>query len=287
MGNLRVAALQMGPATGSRKEIFKRILNLLEEAAKKEAQIVCFPELALTPYFPAKPLYLQDKEKYFEELPNARIQPLLDLACAYRLGIILPYAEKAGEKFFNSALVINQEGNIIGKYRKVHIPLSYPDSQGRIRNYEDQYFSSGNLGFPIFHLLGVKIGIQICYDRHFPEGFRVLALKGAEIVFLPTNSPTYGQVERKRLWEAILTVRAYENGFFLVASAKAGVEDGIEYIGGSCIVSPKGTFLARATTEDDEVVMAEINTNLVWEARKDLPFLAVRRKEHYLPLCSL
>ncbi|MBE3572102.1 MAG: carbon-nitrogen hydrolase family protein [Moorella humiferrea] len=286
MNSLRVAALQMGPASQTAQAVLERMLKLIEDAGRGGAQIVCFPELAFTPYFPSRPLNTEDREKYFEELPSERIEPLLTLARVYRLGIILPYAEKAAGRFYNSALIIDGEGHICGKYRKIHLPLSQPDSRGKVRNYEDQYFRSGDLGIPVFSIDGVKIGVQICYDRHFPEGFRVLALQGAEVVFLPTNSPSYGLQERRRLWEALLTVRAYENGIFLVVAAKAGVENGIEYLGGSSIVSPRGDFLAQAKSNNDEIVLAELNLDLVLEARKDLPFQLVRRPECYQLLCK-
>lgn len=286
MNSLRVAALQMGPASQTTQALLERMLKLIEEAARSGAQLVCFPELAFTPYFPSRPLSPQDREKYFEELPNERIEPLLTLARAYHLGMILPYAEKAAGRFYNSALLIDGEGHICGKYRKIHLPLSQPDSRGKVRNYEAQYFRSGDLGFPVFTLAGVKIGVQICYDRHFPEGFRVLALQGAGVVFLPTNSPSYGLQERRRLWEALLTVRAYENGFFLVVAAKAGVENGIEYLGGSSIISPQGNFLAQAKSNNDEIVLAELNLDLVLKARQDLPFQLVRRPEYYRLLCK-
>ncbi|MFZ5633533.1 MAG: carbon-nitrogen hydrolase family protein [Bacillota bacterium] len=282
MRKLTVAALQMGPS-GTREENLERMGLLLREAAARGAKIACFPELALTPYFP-KHRDLPEADRFFDGPGSKWLEELSKLAAQVGVCLVLPYAERDGDRRYNSALIFDGRGRRAGSYRKVHIPRGIPNSRGEIQNYEDSYFDPGDLGLPVFDLGVARVGLQICYDRHFPEGFRSLALSGAEIIFLPTNSPTYGRAQRRQLWRSLLQVRAYENGVFLVAAGKAGVEEGLEFIGGSAVVSPKGEFEAVAGTIGDEVICATIDLNEVIKARQDLPLTLVRRPELYRQL---
>jgi len=279
MSAIGVAALQMGPS-GTREENLGRMSSLLRQAAAGGAQIVCFPELSLTSYFP-KEKNPPDVLRYFEDAGSPWLDQLRNLAARLDINVIVPFAEIEGPRRYNSAVVFDRRGGLAGKYRKVHLPRGLPNSRGEIQNFEDSHFDPGDLGFPVFDLGAVRIGLQICFDRHFPEGFRALALSGAEIVFLPTNSPTYGRDQRRQIWRSLLQVRAYENGLFLVAAAKAGVEEGLEYIGGSAVVSPRGVFLAEAGTVGDEVVLAAADPAEVAAARQDLPLPLVRRPQLY------
>ena len=276
MSNMvRISAAQMGPSTfeaskPNKRENIQRILNLLEKAVREQVKIVCFPELALTDYFPAH----MDAayEYYFDQIPNESTKPIFTLTRENKISVILPYAEFDGVSFFNSAAVIH-EGNIIGKYRKIHIPGAIVDQDvGLIVTSENQYFAPGNLGFPVFAIQGVRIGIQICYDRFFPEGYRALALKGAQVVFNPTNTGYRGLAWRKTSWETFLTVRSFENNLFLVGVNKAGDENGIEFAGDCMIFNPLGgTVMARSKTKEDELVIVDIDLDDILKAKKLLP----------------
>lgn len=277
--SLKIAAIQMRGVINL-DDTLRRMEQLVQSAAEQEVQIACFPELVLSGYFPrSKP----DKchQKYFLEDHDEPLQSIIAMALNYKVALIIPYAEREGSNYYNTALVVNRDGIMIGKYRKMHLPLDQPDATGRVRNYEPRHFSPGNLGFPVFEIEGLKFGIQICFDRHLPEGFRCLALAGAQLVFLPTNSPSYGRRDRLQQWRQLLAVRAYENGVYLIAAAKAGMEENESYLGGSAMISPRGEILAEAQGEDDELVVATIDLTKLKEARTDLPFHLARRPGMY------
>ncbi|HUI16829.1 MAG TPA: carbon-nitrogen hydrolase family protein, partial [Alphaproteobacteria bacterium] len=181
---LKVAAAQTGAVlSDDMRPGVAAACRMVEEAAKAQAQAICFPELFLTPFFPNR--LIQDSAKYFLELPSPIVQPLLDLAREKAMALILPFGERSGKFFYNAAAVFDRAGRHLGTYRKTHIPAILPSElKGGTGSYEKFYFSPGS-EFPVFELEGVKIGIQICYDRKFPEGSRALALKGAEVLFMP------------------------------------------------------------------------------------------------------
>jgi len=197
--------------------------------------------------------------------------------------IILPFAEKDGIFHYNSTLVIDANGKILGTYRKIHIPAYFTtDLKGGTGSFERLYFAPGNLGFPIFNTAFGRLGVQICYDRMYPEGYCSLALKGAEIVYNPTNYATYGLNYRVKAWGRLLIARAYENGFFVVAPNKAGVENGRNNVGRSLIISPiGGEILAEAQTEKDELIVAGVDLDDVIKAHRRLPFWCDRRPDQY------
>lgn len=266
---------QMGPSSfkggkPDKEENVRRILKLAEKGLQREVKIICFPELALTDYFPARmdPQF----EDYFDQIPNEVTKDIFLFTQEHPISIILPYAEFDGVAFYNSAALIHQ-GKLIGKYRKVHIPGAIIDQEvGLIVSSENQYFAPGNLGFPVFDIWRVKIGVQICYDRSFPEGYRALALKGAQIVFNPTNTSYRGLAWRKTSWETFLVVRSFENNLFVVGVNKAGVENGIEFAGDSMAFNPVGgTVMARTQTKEDELVAVEVNLDDILKAKKLLP----------------
>lgn len=279
---LTVAAAQVGPTTDDKAATVERLAALLDEAGQRSVQMLCFPELCLMPFFPAR--LVRDNDAFFDDLPSPLIEPLLSRVRRYRIALVLPYGEREGDAHYNSALVFDERGEVVGKYRKVHIPAYFPSNlPGGTGSFERLYFAPGNLGFPVFHVMGVKIGVQICYDRLFPEGSRALALKGAEVVFYPNNLAAYGQAYRWTVWERLLCVRAYENGFFGVAPNKAGREGVRDNIGQSLIVGPLegGEVLAKAASDGDELVVATIDLAQVSEARKRLPFWRDRRPDQY------
>lgn len=275
MSDVKISAAQMGPSSETKEENVDRIVDLVAEAVKAKSQIICFPELSLTSYF--APYNDSNFHKHFDTLPNQITEGLFDYLKDKNIFVILPYAEFDGFKYYNSAVIIHK-GEIIGKYRKVHLPGAFPNEKG-VSGYERLYFAPGNLGFPVFDLGSVKIGIQICYDRLFPEGFRSLALQGAQIIFNPTNAPKW---RGDASWERLLRTRAFENGLFVVGVGKGGNEQGKEYLGQSMIISPiDGEIKNIANTDKDELVSSIIDLKDIHEARKILPFWRDRVPHQY------
>jgi len=280
-----IGAGQMGPSSFidgkvDKKDNVRRILKLLEKGILEKVKIICFPELALTDYFPV--CMDANFEYYFDQIPNDLTKDIFAFSQEHPISVILPYAEFDGVSFYNSAGIIHQ-GKLIGKYRKVHIPGAIVDPEvGLIISSENQYFTTGNLGFPVFDLQGVKVGVQICYDRSFPEGYRALALKGAQIVFNPTNTGYRKLAWRKTTWETFLTVRAFENNFFVVGVNKAGSENGLDYAGDTMVFNPiGGTVMVKSQTKDDELVVAEIDLDDIIKAKKLFPVFRDRNPSAY------
>jgi len=287
---IKIAALQLsGPtcvetetADKDKAAIIERLINLVKEAAKKGVNIACTTELSLTPFFCRK--LIRNNDYLFDDLPSTLVEPLIMEAKKNNMSLILAYAEKDGIKRYNSALVFDTDGTIIGKYRKVHIPAYFPSNlPGGTGSYERLYFTPGDLGFPIFYIksLNIKIGVQICYDRMFPEGYRILGLKGADIVFNPTNYATYGQDYRIKVWGRLVQSRAYENGFFVCIPNKAGVDGDRENVGRSMVIDPRGDIIIRGSGDKEEVVAVEINLEEVLEGRRRIPFWRDRRPNTY------
>jgi len=279
---ITVAAAQSGPVlSDDMRPGVAAACGMVEEAAAKGVDIVCFGELFLTPFFPNR--LIQDYEKFFLELPSEITDPLFRLARAKGVAMIFPYGERAGKYFYNSAAVFDRAGRHLGTYRKTHIPAILPSElKGGTGSYEKFYFSPGS-EFPVWDLEGVKIGIQICYDRKFPEGSRALALKGAEVLFMPICAATYGETKlRGNTWELPLQARAYENGTFVVAVNRAGNENGRNNMGKSMIVNPVGAeIMAIACGDKPELLVATLDLDDVSAAQKSLPWWRDRRPELY------
>jgi predicted amidohydrolase len=279
---ITVAAAQTGPVlSDDMRPGVAAACGMVEEAAAKGVDVICFSELFLTPFFPNR--LTQDYEKYFLELPSEITDPLFKLARAKGIAMIFPYGERAGKYFYNAAAVFDRAGKHLGTYRKTHIPAILPSElKGGTGSYEKFYFSPGS-EFPVWDLEGVKIGIQICYDRKFPEGSRALALKGAEVLFMPICAATYGETKlRGNTWELPLQARAYENGTFVVAVNRAGNENGRNHMGKSMIVNPVGAeIMAVASGDKPELLVARLNLDDVDAAQKSLPWWRDRRPELY------
>ena len=301
---IRIAGAQMGPTqrADSRHHTLGRLIGLLEHAAAQRAQLVVFPELAFTTFFPR---WLFDDptelEACFEHgLPNPNVQALFDRARALRVGFAIGYAERAGDgRRFNSAVLIDPAGNAAGKYRKVHLPGSVEPRPGeRFQQLEKRYFEYGDLGFPTWRVPAFAngvLGMLICNDRRWPEAWRVLALRGVELVCIGYNSAAYdpngGDSEDAalRTWHAQLVAQAnaYMNATWAIAVAKAGDEDGSGLIGGSCIVDPNGRIVAEAKTLDDEVILADCDLDACRQGKdKMFNFAAHRRPHWYGPITS-
>ena len=300
---IRLAGAQMGPnsVSDSRARILERMLVLLEAGARGGAALVVFPELAFTTFFPR---WTFDDESrllaYFERgMPNANVQALFDRARALRVGFHVGYAELTPEGHrYNSALIVGPDGRVLLKYRKVHLPGTVEPRPGqKFQQLEKRYFRYGDLGFPVVRAgqqwNDAALGILICNDRRWPEGWRVLGLQNVELVCIGYNSAAYDpngsdtESAELRTFHSTLVVQAnaYMNATWAVSVAKAGNEDGSGLIGGSVIVDPNGQIRAQARTLDDEVIFAEADLDLCRHGKERMfNFAAHRRPQWYAPI---
>jgi predicted amidohydrolase len=296
---LRAAAAQMGPTqkADSREHTLGRMLALLEEAAARGATLVVFPELAFTTFFPRWLFEAEALDHYFERgMPNPAVQPLFDRARELGVGFYVGYAELTSDgQRFNCSILVDRDGEILGRYRKVHLPGSVePRAGAAYQQLEKRYFEYGDLGFPAFRAgpdWGHAImGMMICNDRRWPEGWRVLGLQGVELVCVGYNSAAYdpnGGVSEDaalRTFHSRLVTQAnaYMNATWAIAVAKAGNEDGSGLIGGSCIVDPNGRIVTEAQTLADEIIVADLDLDLCRQGKdKMFNFAAHRRPEQY------
>jgi predicted amidohydrolase len=295
---VRVGGAQLGPIQrrDSRKDAVDRMIALLEEAHAKGCDLVVFPELALTTFFPRWNMDDQAEiDAYFEtEMPNPVVQPLFDKAKAYGMAFSFGYAELAEEggtrHRYNTAILVDRDGTIVGSYRKVHLPGHAAFDPARsFQHLEKKYFEPGNLGFRVWPFLGGIFGLCICNDRRWPETYRVMGLQGVEMVLLGFNTPSSNsqrpsEDKAVRTFHNELSVQsgAYQNGTWVVAVAKAGTEDGHELMGGSTIVNPLGQIVARSETLGDELILADCDLddcNFIKQTVFD--FARHRRIEHY------
>ncbi len=274
-----VAAAQMGPNNegASREEIVERMLVLLERATREGVELIAYPEMALTTYFPKK--IRRDFDQFFEtEVPPKALEPLLRRAAEARVAVHVGFCEKADGKYFNSALLTDRDGRLCGTFRKIHLPgTKAPDSFAQV--HEPYYFAHGDTGYRVWDCAGARVGIAICQDRRYPESYRALALQGAEIILIGYNTPISALA--LDLNELCMRAGAYANACFVVGIAKAGIEDGVELIGGSCVINPQGQVVARASTTGDELITARIDLDLMTPVRKRWNFLGRRQPQHY------
>src|SRR5262249_12972267 len=256
---------QMGPSqkADSRQVVVRRMLDLLEQAKTERCDLVVYPELALTTFFPR--WYMTDQAEvdvWFErEMPNAATRALFEQAAQYSIALSFGYAELTADgHHFNTSILVDRDAKIVGKYRKVHLPGHAEfDPQRAFQHLEKRYFEPGDLGFPVERTMARILGMFICKDRRWPETYRVMGLQGVELIVLGYNTPSVNSQKpdegpQKRMFHHRLTLQAgaYQNSTWVVAVAKGGVEDGYPLIGGSIIVKPYGEIAAQAKTEDDE-----------------------------------
>lgn len=250
-------------------------LSFIEEAATQGVQIVCMQEVFTTPYFCAE----QEPRWYeaVEKIPDGPTVKLMqEVAKKHGMVIIVPiYEEEITGVYYNTAAVIDADGKYLGKYRKNHIPHTKPGF------WEKYYFKPGNLGYPTFETAFARVGVYICYDRHFPEGARALGLNGAEIVFNP-SATVAGLSEY--LWELEQPAHAVANGYFVGAINRVGHEkpwDIGEFYGKSYFCNPRGKIIAQASRDSDELVVAELDLDQIREVRNVWQFFRDRRPETY------
>jgi N-carbamoylputrescine amidase len=277
--HLTLGLIQMACEEDPKKNL-DRALTRVDEAAKAGAQLISLSELFRSRYF------CQTNDPRFFELAETVPGPTTELlgrvAKEHRTVLIASLFEKAGEKFYNTACVLDADGRFLGKYRKVHIP---DDPQNYYSEYF--YFTPGDLGFKAFETRYAKIGVQVCWDQWFPEGARALALQGAEILFYPTaigwqreGDETLGKAERDA-WVTVQRGHAISNTVFVAAANRIGVEDHLNFWGSSFVADPLGRVLGQASSDREENLLVELPMNRIEEVRKDWPFLKCRRDDAY------
>jgi N-carbamoyl-D-amino-acid hydrolase len=292
-----VGAAQLGPIqrAEARPQVVKRLLDLLHQAKTHGCDLVVFPELALTTFFPR--WWMEDQaeiDAFFErEMPGPETRPLFEEANRLGIGFYLGYAEFFTEgsapRRFNTSILVDQAGRIVGKYRKIHLPGHAEHEPWRaFQHLEKRYFEVGDLGWGVWRAFGGLVGMCICNDRRWPETYRVMGLQGVEMVLLGYNTPVHhppapehdllGNFHNQLSMQA----GAYQNGTWVVGVAKCGREEGCDMIGQSQIIAPSGETVAMCTTLGDELVVARCDLDLT-RSYKDTTFNFAkhRRPEHY------
>ena len=258
-----------------REAMIAKHLRLIDEAAARGVQILCLQELFYGPYFAAE----QDPRWYqfTEKVPDGPTLLLMqEIAKKHAMVMVVPvYEEEAKGVYYNTAAVLDADGTYVGKYRKNHIPHCLPAF------WEKFYFKPGNLGYPVFKTRYATIGVYICYDRHFPEGGRMLGLHGAEIVFVP-SATTSGHSDN--LWKIEQTAMAIANGYFVGTNNRVGREapwNFGEFYGSSYFCNPYGEILSIGSRDKDELVVADLDLDLIDKVRAHWQFYRDRRPESY------
>jgi predicted amidohydrolase len=292
---IRVGAAQMGPIqkAESRQAVVRRMLDLLDQARAQKCDLVVYPELTLTTFFPRWYMtYQPEVDAWFErEMPNAQTRALFDKAAAYGMAFSFGYAELTPDgHHFNTSVLVERDGHIVAKYRKVHLPGHNEFDETRaFQHLEKRYFEPGDLGFPVWRMLGGIFGMCICNDRRWPETYRVMGLQGVEMIVLGYNTPSVNSQRSeegpaKRHFHNRLSVQAgaYQNSTWVVAVAKGGSEDGHPMIAGSIIVNPEGEIVAEAKTEGDELLVHDCDLDATKFGKETIfDFKRHRRIEHY------
>jgi N-carbamoylputrescine amidase len=264
---IKLAGIQISCCEEKERNIEKAI-RLTQIAKEKGAHIICFQELFTTHWFPR-----EMSKRYFplaEKADGNTIRTMRTLAKECGVVLICPIFEMEENSFYNSAIVIDADGEVLGSYRKIHVP--------QIPLWEERfYFSSGNHGFPVFRTKFAPIGIQICWDNFFPEGSRILALKGAKILF----SPTAAAFASQRKWETVISSNAIANGVYIFRVNRVGSEEKQDFYGRSFCISPEGELLDKPTGMKDSVALIEIDLRNIDKTRKEWPFFKDRRPDCY------
>jgi predicted amidohydrolase len=263
-----VGAAQLGPVARAetREHVVERMLTLLHQAHDAHCDVVVFPELALTTFFPR--YYMEDRaeiDSWFEsEMPSPAIKPLFDEAKALGLGFCLGFAELTPDgHHYNSQILVDRDGSTVAVFRKVHIPGHEAHEPWRpFQHLERYYFEPGPDGFGVWRAFGGLVGMMICNDRRWPESYRVMGLQGVELILCGYNTPIhYAPDPSQDILQGfhnalVMQSGAYQNGTWVVGVAKAGIEEGVDALGQSCIIAPSGRIVAQAFTTGDELVVA-------------------------------
>ncbi len=279
MSDIVKAALVQAAWTGDQESMIAKQVGYAREAADQGAQILCFQEIFSSPYF----CTVQDRSyfSYAETMPGPTTDLMQDLARESGMALVVPMFEKVDDgTYYNTAAVIDADGTFLGKYRKNHIP----QVQGF---WEKFYFRPGNLGYPVFDTAVGKVGVYICYDRHFPEGWRELGLNGAKIVFNP-SATTRGH--SMYLWQLEQPAAAVANEYFVGAINRVGPEpaENTDYYGSSYFVDPRARLIGEpASDTDDEVVVRDLDMSMIEETRNYWQFFRDRRPETYAATAAI
>lgn len=297
---ITIAAAQSGPISRqeTRSDVVERLISQMRVAHDVGCGLIVFTECALTAFFPH--WFMEDPDEidsYFEhELPNPATQPLFDEAKRLQIGFHLGYAELAIEdgqpRHYNSSILVGKHGEVIGKFRKIHLPGHADHLPGNpFQNLEKRYFDVGNLGFRTWRAFGGVVGLCICNDRRWSETYRVLALRGAELVLLgyntPSHNPEHPELNQLTNFHNRLSMQAgaYQNGCWVVGVAKAGVEEGVDQIGQTSIIAPSGEVVAMSSTLSDELVVHRCDLDQTKVYKEAIfNFERNRRIEHYGPI---
>jgi predicted amidohydrolase len=292
---LTLAVCQTGPIqrNAPRAHTVQRLVQLLERAAAAGAEMAVFPEMALTTFFPRWALEPGEIDEFYETaMPGPHTQPLFDAARRLKVGFALGFAELVVEqgrsRRFNCMVLVSPAGTVIGRYRKIHVPGGVDAQAGVTTHLERRYFEPGDLGFPVFHWQGVRIGLALCNDRRWPETYRMLCLNGAQVVLIGYNTPVVldeapAQAHLRMFHNHLpMQAGAYQNTVWVAAAAKAGLEDGQALIGGSCIIAPTGEIAALAMSIEDEVVVHRADLDLIAACQQvNFDFARYRRPDAY------
>ncbi|WP_237216107.1 carbon-nitrogen hydrolase family protein [Falsiroseomonas oryziterrae] len=283
---LTVGLAQTGPVEEEGFALgLRRAEAMFEQAASRGVRLLVFSELFLAPFFPNR--LEKDFDRWFVAPDGPEMAHLRGLAARHGIAAVLGVGERAGSGWFNAAVVVDERGEVAGSYRKTHIPAYFPtDAPGGTGSFEKLYFAPGN-ALPVFDVAGCRFGIQICNDRLYPEPSRVLALAGAEAIVMPICFSTYADPGRRAsIWEVPLRARAYENGVWVLAANRVGVEGPRHHLGRSMVVDPRGMIAAEAGTQGEELLVYEIDLDEVTRARKDFPWWRDRRPDLYGPVAT-
>jgi len=263
---MRIAGIQTSAGADMQKNI-QRAVEMVEMAAEKGARIIGFPELFLLPWFPGQ----ENKESFSlaHDISSEAFAPFADASKKADAVLVVPFFEAASGRYYNSTAVFDQ-GTLLGVYRKVHVP--------NLPLYREQfYFSSGDSGFPVFHTSQGRIGIQICWDNLFPEGSRILALKGAEIVFAPTAA----SLNTHSLWERAIAANAFANNLFVFRVNRVGQDGELSFYGRSFCIDPWGEMISELAGSKDAIVLADIDLKERTAAAETWGFLRQRKPGEY------
>jgi predicted amidohydrolase len=291
---LVVGAAQLGPIgrSESRSQVVQRLLALLHHAKDRGCALVVFPELALTTFFPR--WYLEDPrelDSFFErEMPGPATKPLFDQAKKLGVGFCLGYAELTPDGHrYNTQILVERDGRMVGKYRKVHLPGHEEHEPWRkFQHLERRYFEPGPESFSVWRAFGGIAGMAICNDRRWPETYRVLGLQGVEMILIGYNTPIHYAPDPSQDVlsgfhnHLVMQAGAYQNGTWVVGVAKGGIEEGVDSLAESAIIAPSGVIIAQAATNGDELVVAECDLDLCRSYQETVfNFARYRRPDQY------
>ena len=290
---LTVGAAQMGPIqlADTRAQVVERLIALLRSGSGAGCHLVVFPELTLTTFFPRWWVDdLAEADRFYEtEMPGPETRPLFDEARRLGVGFHLGYAELTPDGHrYNTAILVERDGSIVGKYRKVHLPGHSEHEPWRAFQHLERYYFEPGDGFAVHGAFGGVVGMAICNDRRWPETYRVLGLQGCELALIGYNTPIHyaPDPDQDRLQgfhnRLVLQSGAYQNGMWVVGVAKSGEEEGCALLGESAIVAPSGEVMAQCSTDGDELVVAEADLDLCANYKETLfDFDRYRRPEVY------